>query len=1099
MTLALYGPARPPLVRISPSGLLSGFMADFISTASHSLGLTLKVVHYNRADEAFAALDAEIVDLVFSPAGDTVPVRYKAEDLITIEKANPVVITRRTAAKPVSKAKFTQEEIPARRLAQLDQGTVEAVTLPAVEAWYLIERNYINTLEVSDISAAPMTPYQLVTGAHNLLFSDAMHAAISNLRSSAVGEKLASRWQANDLPRFIDTPINLSPEEKAWLEAHPEISVVSSAFNPPFFVRNPDGGLAGIGPELLSLIGLRTGLHFRYIDISDSRNLTQALDRGEAMMTAPLIWSQERSKDLLLTSPFMFTPMVMVTRSAFKGNVDRAILTPGHNMSSWFTSIWPQAQILRLGNPALAIQQVAQGKADATFTTLINARYIMQGLYRGQLHLHQGLPVADAAIVFGVRHADPELRSILNKTIASLPPRIITDVLAHWQSTPGVRYDTWKIYRQEFYAGVAGALVLIIVTVIWAVMLRQQVRRTQGAKTQLRQEIMFRDRLINGPPRPVYVARSDGEIIHSNVAFKSCFSGEAAEHLNLSLYDIRHPLHEVWRNCMQNPPVNGIPQEAEFMIEPCSGMHQNIRHWITSFGEDGGGELGYIAGWQDVTEYLNMQSALQQSQCDAEHANRAKSHFLAMMSHEIRTPLSAVIGLLELQVQEKRADTELIRVAHESALTLMSLIGDVLDIVRIESGKMVLHPRWSSLEALVRPVVQAFSSLARQKNIILHLDMPDGYEIYTDDNRLRQVIANLISNAVKFTEQGRVHVQVILNEDKLQVIVKDTGCGISEQDQARLFERFEQAVDQTAGGSGLGLAICREIASLMEGTLILESKLTHGSTFTLCIPVQSRAYLQSECIDSSLPTLNYSRNILIVDDHPANLLLISRQLTLLGHQPFTASDGVEGMQIWRAKRPEIIITDCSMPELDGLEMTRLIRKEDQNVVIIGITANAQETERVRCLAAGMNQCLFRPVKLSSLSEAINTYEFSSEQESDLSCWLDSATLASYIPDSPKEGKQFIQTVIYETRNDLQAARKAVMAKELSSAYRLFHRMAGTLRVIGVEKLSDQCSKLEELAEMEEEEQFLLHNISIAEGLLEAFNDAFLATFNNESD
>jgi len=1092
MTLALYGPARPPVVRTDPSRRLTGYLPDFAWSAARSMGLTLKVEHYDRAEEAFAALDAGRADVVFTPAGDAIPKHYNAGDLVTVAEALPVEVTRRGAANIKKPARVQSELSPGRQLALLDEGAIASVRLPAGEAWYLTGRNFVNSLEVSRLSDIPMSPYRLVTDGREPLFSDALRTAIANLRASQVGEMLASRWDQNDLTRFVAAPLSLTREEKAWLSQHPEVPVAGSAFNAPFFVTGSGSAPAGIGPELLALVSLRTGIRFRYIDIGDSRDLPDALVRGEVLMTSPLIWSQERSHSLLLSAPFMSTPMVMVTRSDFDGSMRRADLVPGQDASAWFTSTWPLATVTWTGNPGLAMQRVADGDTDATLTTLTGARYLTQGLYRDRLSLRESLPLEDAAVVFGVRRADPELLSILNKTLAIIPPDIVTAILAHWQSTPAARFDTWKIYRTEFYTGAAGALALILVTAAWAASLRRQVRRTRQAKSLLRQEVAFRDRLINGPPRPVYVTGRDGDIIHTNAAFRRYFTGSAAGRLSLPLWDSRHPLYRVWAECMQTPPSGDIPLEAEFELDAGNGSGQTIRHWMTSFQEGDGETGGYIGGWQDVTAYLNMQTALQEARAEAELASRTKSRFLATMSHEIRTPLSAVIGLLELQVQEQRADTELIRVAHESSLSLLALIGDVLDIARIESGKMSLQPRWTPVGTIARPVIQAFTSLARQKGVALSLEMPDDADIFADDHRLRQVLANITGNAVKFTQAGHIRVLVTLMTERLSIAVEDTGPGIAKGDQARLFAPFEQAQDTAPGGSGLGLAISREIVTLMGGTLTLESMPGRGSTFTLDVPVQTRPHTAEPEEISELPR-GRPRRVLLVDDHPANRLLISRQLALLGHQALIADDGRAGIQAWRESHPDIILTDCSMPEMDGPEMARLIRQEDPDVIIIGITADAQESARERCLAAGMNDCLFRPVELSRLAQAISAYEPpGSGPDDDLSGWIDRAALDAFIPDSPQEADLFIRTAISETRSDLQSARQAVMENDLPGACRIFHRIAGTLRVTGIRRLDEQCAKLEELAEMGEEPDVILHHVLKAANMLEAFALAFNA-------
>ncbi|PYG47215.1 two-component system sensor histidine kinase EvgS [Pantoea sp. AG1095] len=1100
LTLALYGPTRPPLTRIDASGRVTGYIPDFSWTLARSLGLTLRIVHFNNAELAYSSLNEGDTDIIFSPAGDELHSYHQAVMSVKVAEAYPLEVVRRSAdaMSAITDKSTISGGTPGRLLAALDQGKVQSVILPAGEAYYVTERNYVNSLNIIALSSQPMTAYKFITRKHTPVLHEVLEKATLNLRSSQAGEIIASRWDQGNLIRFISEPLNLTSDERTWRESHPTVTVVASSFNPPFFMKGPDGNYTGIGPELLSLVSLKTGIRFRYSDIGDATNISAALASGDAAMTAPLIWSQERNRDILLTTPFMFTPTVMVTRSGEQSldDIRSVALIPAQEATDWFRKAFPEAKVTLIGNPGLAMQWVAEGKVDATLNTLISARYLQQGLYQDRLKLQQDLPVPEAAIVFGVRRADPELQSILNKTLGLVPADMVTSILTHWQATPAARFDTWRIYRSEFYSGAAGAVLLILITAVWAGVLRRQVKRTQRAKVLLRQEILFRDRLINGPPRPVYVATPDGQIIHNNLAFEKYLSDYPSQNLALSLFDSRHPLYAVWKECLRMPPTGDEPLESEFALKDSSGRVRQIRHWMTSFHEDDGTTGGFIGGWQDVTDYLSMQGQLSIAREEAERASQTKSRFLATMSHEIRTPLSAIIGLLELQVQENRADTELIRVAHESSQSLLALIGDVLDIARIESDKVTLQPRWCRVSAIAHAVVETFSGLAHQKGLLLSLALPEyDREVFSDENRLRQIIGNLAGNAVKFTQKGEINISVSLplqNKGRMQIVVRDSGPGISENDQKRLFLPFEQADNSVSGGSGLGLAISRELTVLMNGTLSLESAPGKGSAFTIDIPVETRPVSYVDSVPVIPPRLHSSLKILVVDDHPANRLLVSRQVALLGHSASVADNGRSGLETWQNEKPDIILTDCNMPEMDGLEMTRSIRKQDPGVLIIGITADAQESERDRCLAAGMNACLFRPVDFSRLAETIAAFEPHEPHEvKDLTEWIDLEAMAAFLPDSPQAIREFITLSICETRKDLLNARDAIAQNDLPSARRIFHRVAGTLKVSGIREMGEQCAMLEELAEMDEDNSIIIHHIEKALTTIDQFENVFM--------
>ncbi|MFJ1341135.1 transporter substrate-binding domain-containing protein [Pseudomonas caricapapayae] len=366
----------------------------------------------------------------------------------------------------------------------------------------------------------------------------------------------------------------------------------------------------------------------------------------------------------------------------------------------------------------------------------------------------------------------------------------------------------------------------------------------------------------------------------------------------------------------------------------------------------------------------------------AEDASRAKSTFLATMSHEIRTPMNAVIGLLELAVKDAehgRADRASLRVAFESANGMLELIGDILDIVRIESGHMTLAPQPTDLHALITSIVRVFEGNARLKGLRLETELQatEGL-VAVDALRLKQILSNLVSNAIKFTERGRVTVSLRL-EDKppghVQVLlgVEDSGIGISAEDQQRLFQHFTQVGEHTARqGTGLGLMISRNLCELMGGRLTLRSAPQQGTRVdvSLTLPL-AEAVAAPGASPQATGIPMPAQSILVVDDYPANLMLLERQLTVLGHRVSQASDGQQALALWQQQVFDTVITDCYMPGMDGLQLTQQIRNLERQqqrpaCLVLGLTANAQAQERERCLASGMNDCLFKPIGLAEL-------------------------------------------------------------------------------------------------------------------------------------
>jgi two-component system sensor histidine kinase EvgS len=350
-----------------------------------------------------------------------------------------------------------------------------------------------------------------------------------------------------------------------------------------------------------------------------------------------------------------------------------------------------------------------------------------------------------------------------------------------------------------------------------------------------------------------------------------------------------------------------------------------------------------------------------------------------------------VIGMLELAL--KRADhghldRPAIEVAYSSAKDLLELIGDILDIARIESGRLSLSPERANLRQLVESVVRVFDGLARQKSLTLALDLDarTNTDVLIDPLRFKQILSNLISNAIKFTEMGQVKISLRTEagrspqQMRVQVVIHDSGIGITEQDQQRLFAPFAQ-VDQSGQlartGAGLGLVICRSLCEMMGGNLTLSSRPGDGTRIEMTFEFTTLEPLDAKSIArEAAPHASGQLHILIVDDHPANRLLLFEQLCFLGHRCDMALQGAEALERWRAERFDLVIADCNMPVMNGYDLTRAIRQLEQTearprCTVLGYTANAQPEEKQRCRDAGMDDCLFKPISLTALNDRLS--------------------------------------------------------------------------------------------------------------------------------
>ncbi|MEN5199914.1 transporter substrate-binding domain-containing protein [Pseudomonas wadenswilerensis] len=467
----------------------------------------------------------------------------------------------------------------------------------------------------------------------------------------------------------------------------------------------------------------------------------------------------------------------------------------------------------------------------------------------------------------------------------------------------------------------------------------------------------------------------------------------------------------------------------------------------------------------------------------ADDASRAKSTFLATMSHEIRTPMNAVIGLLELAVKDAeqgRADRASLQVAFDSANGLLALIGDILDIARIESGHMELNDEATNLTSLVAATVRVFEGNARLKGLALQTDlqaMADG--VMVDPLRLKQVLSNLLGNALKFTRQGQVKVTLRYGPQqpgqlrRVLLSVEDSGVGISAEDQARLFHNFAQVGDQPVRqGTGLGLVISRTLCELMGGRLGLTSKPGSGTRVDIELQLPVAAVQQATLPASEPAAAGRALNILVVDDYPANLMLLERQLHVLGHQVSQAGDGQAALELWLQGHFDVVITDCHMPGMDGHQLSRRLRSEEQQqqrpaCLILGLTANAQVEARERCLASGMNDCLFKPIGLNELRRHLAGFDtpaapaLANDALEAHASGFDVDNLRYLTLGDPQLVERLLRELALSNSEDLKALRALGPAPARDALRSLAHRIKGGAKMLKARGVVQRCEALEQ--------------------------------------
>ncbi|BBS35962.1 hypothetical protein WP5S18E01_08090 [Enterobacter cloacae] len=449
----------------------------------------------------------------------------------------------------------------------------------------------------------------------------------------------------------------------------------------------------------------------------------------------------------------------------------------------------------------------------------------------------------------------------------------------------------------------------------------------------------------------------------------------------------------------------------------------------------------------------------------AQKANEEKRNFLSHMSHEIRTPVSAIVGFLELLQNSTTnlspEDKTSVDHAVTASRSLLKLIGEILDLEKIESGLQEVMPKWVHVDAILKEKVLLFTALAAQKGIGLrydsHLDPKEAMQL--DPQMLGQVLMNLIGNAVKFTHHGHVQVSAKKLNHTLVISVNDTGPGISGEEQKSLFMPFSQGkMGEFHRGSGLGLAITKALMKQMGGTIDLQSELNQGTSVTLSLPVQISYDALTEVVEtepSPPPFIGKALRVLITDDHPSSRLLLKRQLASLGIAADEAKNGEEALRYLQQDRYDLLITDLNMPVMDGIALTREVRRFDSDLPIWGLTATAQQHERERCLAAGMTDCLFKPITLAQISGLLAGVSQTNGGA------FDEKRLAVLAQGNRGLMLAALHDAQRENRHDLEAARVAARDEDYPSVKYHIHRLNGTAQLLGINEVITIAQMLEE--------------------------------------
>jgi len=1111
LVLGTAAPDYPPFDLTSSGRDYEGLTADYAGLLAKALDLPIKVMRYPSREKSIQALEAGEIDLLGSSNG------FEAANPNLVLSApyavdQPVLVTREGETRSLSEAlaglrlSLVYHYLPLSEVEKLYpdaiistypsyQNALNAVAFDQADVFlgdtisthYMINKGYLKNIHMANFGKHEAYGFSFALRRDQHVLLGIVNAVLAAVPTNE-RESIAKRWSAGSDILLTDKKLQLTPREERWLKEHPVVKVLVNETFAPLTFFDADGNFRGITADLLELIRLRTGLRFEIQRGRDVHAMIEQVSNHDADIIGAMTPSVEREAQLDFSRPYLENSYVLLTRKepGAPSNLEqmagrRLAITQGNPLHAVLRRDFPLIRLVETSDTFKASELLAQGQVEGAVNSLVIANYFLSSpMFQDKLQISTSIGTLPATFSLATSRHATELSSILDKALLSIAPDELGVINSRWRGYTAASDSYWRNYHHLIAQIIIGTGLLLLISLTWNAYMRRQIKHRQMAERALNDQFEFMRALVNETPHPIYVRDRNGLLQTCNDSYLQVFDAKREDVIGKSVVQIGAALET--EAAQYHADYLRVVAQGDPMIldRPLHirGKKLTIYHWILPYRDSTGEVQGIIGGWIDISERRQLFDELRAAKEQADEANRAKSTFLATMSHEIRTPMNAVIGMLELTLKradQGHLDRPAVEVAYNSAKDLLELIGDILDIARIESGRLSLAPERVNLKEVIESVVRVFDGLARQKTLSLLLEFKPELEdtdVLIDPLRFKQVLSNLVSNAIKFTERGQVKIKVDVQatempqQVELKLVVEDTGIGISRDDQLRLFEPFAQADNSghlARSGAGLGLVICRSLCSMMGGQLSLSSVPMVGTQ--VHVSLKMNRLLPVEAADESKPIAAAPApvlNVLVVDDHPANRLLMCQQLGYLGHQFTAAQHGAAGFQAWRQEHFDLVIADCNMPIMNGYELCRSIREYEQReqlpaCVVLGFTANAQPEEKLRCAEAGMNDCLFKPISLTALERQLAQIE---PQRPAMQ--LDLTSLDALTGGDPQLSRRLLEELLSSSAHDRQEL-VAMLVRQASpqDIIEQAHKIKGAARIVQAVGLAGQCEALEQ--------------------------------------
>lgn len=785
-----------------------------------------------------------------------------------------------------------------------------------------------------------------------------------------------------------------------FIVVHCQASTVDYTGDPnwqPFEAVSVEGNHTGIVADILTRIAKASDIDLVYhISLDRSHALGQAANNDVQLV--PIDLSDPRlSSQYNITRPFLESPLVLVRSASNTLPPEDFSQAPGvktgivrnagyrHELQSRYPELSP----VLLDTVQEGLLQLEAGALDYMIMSELQAQYRIHRLGLSHFQMIQTLPVT-MQLGFAITRTQPELFDTINQALDQLDEGERNNIVNKWVYPEQLNLENELL--MDVLTIVLALVGLTMVGIAFQAYENNKFRKIKAhlerTTRQLQQREDLLTTLLNNIPDLIWFKDSDRRYVDCNNHYLT-YWGKSREQMlgktdsELDLDDYVALYEEEDQGVLQGNRMVRVEREGSPFgsDEPCT---LEIRK-IPVFSDESGENIGVVGIARDITEQKRISQQLSAAKEAAETANKTKTAFLANMSHEIRTPLNAIIGYTQLLAK----DTSVTGNAHSRILAitgagerLLGMINDILDVAKIEAGSLQLNNQLIDIHDEIRSVCTLMEERAAASSLDLKVDIqlskPD--IVRADPIKLGQVLLNLIGNAIKFTEVGEVSVAAWREKGALCIRIQDTGPGISQMEQERLFIPFSQGQAAfKAGGTGLGLVLSKKLIEHMSGRIELRSELNVGTTVNIRLPFPQETQAEFKQIDHLRPdqqvTLADPLSVLVVEDDDWSRDVLENILKDMGATVFSATDGKEGLQRFQEHSLDLVLTDIRMPGMDGVTLMQRIRESasEQQPPIVAVTASTLDHERSQLLQQGFTQVIGKPYRLDEIYQCLSRH------------------------------------------------------------------------------------------------------------------------------